>query len=117
MSNVNHKTGVTGVNQVTRKLKLSGVDEGKTEALVIETRQLPGMDTVEYLPASVTLICVYDAAQCGVDAVEKVLNGYGAQFASSIWNRLKIGYFRFIDQNIKDNAAHQPHCCNKVPRQ
>lgn len=116
MSNITHQSGVTGANRVTRKLKLSGVSEGQADALVSEIRQLSGMEIVGYSPASATLTFVYDAAQCGVDTVAKVLNSFGAGFASSTWNRVKMGYFRFTDQNIKDNAAHQPHCCNKSPR-
>ncbi|WP_353614744.1 cation transporter [Mangrovibacter phragmitis] len=116
MSSITHQSGANDVNRVTRKLKLSGVSEDQADALVSEIRQLAGMETVEYSSASASLTFVYDAAQCSVDAVEKVLDRLGAQFAASAWNRVKMGYFRFTDKNIKDNAAHRPHCCNKIPR-
>ncbi|GGB92488.1 hypothetical protein GCM10011352_18180 [Marinobacterium zhoushanense] len=116
MSDLDHRPGVKEANLVTRKLKLSGIDQPGISALVAELDQLFGMDSVNYASDSATLSFAYDATHCSVDVVESIVNKHGAQFAASWWNRTKRGYYRFVDQNMKDNAGYEPHCCNKVPR-
>lgn len=116
MSDIDHRPGVKEANLVSRRLNLKGTDDKVVEALVAELDQLFGMDRVAYDATSGALDFAYDATHCSVDVVESIVNKHGAQFASNWWSRAKRGYYRFVDQNMKDNAAHEPHCCNKMPR-
>ncbi|KEA62282.1 hypothetical protein ADIMK_3572 [Marinobacterium lacunae] len=116
MSDLDHRPGVKEANLVTRTLKLTTRDETDIAALVDEIERIFGMDSVNYDAATAILSCAYDATHCSVDRVEAVINKHGAGFANNWWNRTKRGYYRFVDQNMKDNAGYEPHCCNKIPR-
>lgn len=116
MIDQDHKPGVKEANLVSRKLQLSGIQGQEAEALVAEIEQQFGVDRVAYDPDAGILAFSYDATHCNLDLVESILSKRGAGFATNWWNRTKRSYYRYVDQNIKDNAGYEPHCCNKVPR-
>ncbi|MBV1788091.1 cation transporter [Marinobacterium sp. D7] len=115
MTDLDHKPGLKEANLVTRRLKLNGMD-GSGARLIDELDQLFGIDRVEYDPDAGILVFAYDATHCSVDVVETIVNQHGARFDTGWWSRTKRAYYRFVDQNMKENANYEPHCCNKVPR-
>lgn len=115
MSDHDHKPGVKDVNLVRRKLQLSGVSEQAAALLVVELGQLFGMDRVRFDASKSSLVFSYDATHCSLDRVEEKVRQHGASFDTGWWSRIKCSYYRFVDQNVKDNAAHEPHCCNRPP--
>ncbi|GAA0792047.1 hypothetical protein GCM10009109_21830 [Marinobacterium sediminicola] len=116
MGDFEHKPGVKEVNLVSRKMRLVDVKAQAENALVEAVRQLFGMDRVVFDAPNATLYFDYDATHCSLDKVEGVIRNMGAKFDTGWWSRFKRSYYRFVDQNMKDNEAHEPHCCNKVPR-
>lgn len=113
MNNSDHRAGVKEANLVKRHLKLSGIDERNIDSLYDEIDQLPGVDSVRIQGARMDV--AYDASHCHIDMLEEVVRQHGGRFSDAWWARVKKSYYRFVDQNARDNAAHVPHCCGKVP--
>ena len=59
---------------------------------------------------------VDNATHCDLAGIEAVLQTHGADTSNGIWTKIKEGYYKFVDQNIKDNDEHDPHCCNAMPK-
>lgn len=116
MSDLDHKPGVKEVNLVSHRLKLAEVSDQAATELVDAIGQLFGMDRVAFDPRTSHLFFAYEATHCSVDKIEAVIRQHGARFDDGWWNRIKCSYYRFVDQNMNDNEAHEPHCCNKVRR-
>ncbi|MBP0048565.1 cation transporter [Marinobacterium sp. AK62] len=115
MSDLDHKPGVKENNLVNRNLKVV-TGNADMASLANEIDQLYGVDSVSWEPDKSVLRFAYDATHCNLDIVEALVREKGAAFADGWWNRVKRNYYRFVDENMRDNASHEPHCCNKVPR-
>ncbi len=106
---------IAEANLVVRKLKLeSYIQESLTQA-INEIDQLYGIDKVLFETVSEELELAYDASRLDIDAIERILKDNRVEVSHDWWTRFKEGYYRFVDQNVKDNANSQPHCCSKIP--
>ncbi|WP_176475863.1 hypothetical protein [Halomonas salipaludis] len=47
-----------------------------------------------------------------LDCVEDILDKYAVEISRGWWNRFKEEHYRFVDQNIKDNAKKEPWSCH-----
>jgi len=115
MSDLDHRVGVREQNLVVRNLKLSNVTEESCDELVKEIDQLFGIDEVSYNIKEGEIHLAYDAANVSLDGIEEVIRKYGADVHNDWWTHTKESYYKFVDQNVKDNAAHKPWSCHKVP--
>ncbi|PCI63263.1 MAG: hypothetical protein COB35_01325 [Gammaproteobacteria bacterium] len=120
MENSNHRVGVSEMNFVTRHLKLnytkgSADEQQSAEMMLKEIDQTFGVDSVSFADKENNLTVAYDASHFDIEHLEVVLPKYGFEVAHQWWNNLKESYYKFTDQNIKDNAEHQPSCCHKPP--
>lgn len=61
-----------------------------------------------------TLKVAYEAAHHNIDELIVIVEKHGASIKDSWCSRTKLGWQRQTDENIKNNARHEPHCCNKV---
>ena len=115
MSKNKHRLGVTEVNLVVRHLKIREIDAAKVNAAIEEIDQLYGLDDVSFSEKSQVLNLAYDASRLCIDGIEEVLKKYDIEISHDWWTHFKEGYYRFVDQNVKDNATHQPWSCHKTP--
>ena len=115
MSDLDHRVGVREQNLVVRNLKLSNVTEESCDELVKEIDQLFGIDEVSYNIKEGEIHLAYDAANINLDGIEEVIRKHGADVHDDWWTHTKESYYKFVDQNIKDNSAHKPWSCHKVP--
>jgi len=115
MSNTDHKPGVHEVYLVRRKLKLDSLDAEQATAIAQEIEPLLGVDSVALDPVTRRLDIAYDASVLQLEQIEVIVRRYGSDLDQSWWNRFKEGWYRFTDQNVLDNARHEPWCCSKVP--
>lgn len=115
MSDLEHRVGVKEVNLVRRTIALSGLQEDERGPMCEEIKQLLGIDKVLFLQQAEKLLLAYDPTHVDLDDIEVVVQRHGAGFATNWWNRVKAGYYRFVDQNVRDNAKYEPHCCHKLP--
>lgn len=92
---------VSEASLVTRTLRVTPDASGHIEAAVTEIDALTSLDSVSY-----------DAKWLCIDDIEVVLARHGVEISAGRWNRIKEGYYRFIDQNVKDNAKQKPWSCH-----
>lgn len=110
-----HRPGVSEANYVVRRLKLDDSTCGRVHAAVREIDGMDGMDEVTLGTKKLVLHLAYDTSRLSIEGVEIVLSRYGVKLNDDWWTHMKERYYRFVDQNISDNAAHVPTCCNKAP--
>jgi hypothetical protein len=55
----------------------------------------------------------YDATRTSIEAVEEILAKHNIEISHGWWTHFKDSYYKFTDQNIKDNANHEPWSCHK----
>ncbi|MBL4575796.1 MAG: hypothetical protein JKY51_06825 [Opitutaceae bacterium] len=115
MTKKEHRLGVHEVNLVIRHLKLDEPATEAVEAAISEIDQLFGMDGVSFDDKSYVINLAYDASHIGIGQIEGILAKYSLDISHDWWTELKEGYYRFVDQNIKDNAKHEPWSCHKTP--
>lgn len=115
MSQNEHRPGVAEVNLVVRHLELELIDIAKINAALEEIDQLYGLDGVTFDEKSLVLNLAYDASRLCIDGIEEVLKNHNIEVSHDWWTHFKESYYRFVDQNVKDNAAHQPWSCHKTP--
>ncbi|MBW6392460.1 cation transporter [Billgrantia antri] len=115
MSNKDHRLGVSEINLVTRHLKLEPNDEVAIRAAVADIDQLYGLDGVSFDEKKWRLDLAYDASRVCLDCVEDILMKHAVEISHDWWTRFKEEHYRFVDQNVKDNANHEPWSCHQSP--
>ncbi|MCD6007837.1 cation transporter [Halomonas sp. IOP_31] len=107
-----HRLGVNEVNLVIRKLKLKPGDQQDLQSAIAEIDQLFGLDKVSSDDSKRMLHLAYDASRLCIEGIEQILTRHGIEISQGWWNRFKEEHYRFVDQNIKDNAAKEPWSCH-----
>lgn len=117
MKHKEHRPGVSEANLVTRHLGLPRpVDTAKLDEAIAEIDQLIGLDEITFDDKSGKLNFAYDASRLCIDCVEEILTKHNIQPKQDWWTHFKEGHYRFVDQNIKDNARREPWSCHRSPR-
>ncbi|MFT6914228.1 MAG: hypothetical protein ACJAWL_000516 [Motiliproteus sp.] len=115
MSDLEHRAGVREASLVVRHLKLEGVNETNRDAIIEAIDHTFGIDSVQFDDKTATLHLAYDATHCKLDGLEEILLLEGAEVSHDWWTHFKEGYYQFVDENIRDNATHEPLSCHKAP--
>jgi hypothetical protein len=110
-----HRLGVDEVNLVKRNLRVIEPDSETISLAVKEIDEIYGLDAVSFDRVHHVLYVAYDATRICLDCVEEVLEKNRIEIDSGWWMHFKEEYYRFVDENIKDNANHEPFSCHKVP--
>lgn len=113
-----HKFGVNEGSLMIRNLRLEGSVQNNHQLIVQEIDQLLGVDAVS-INASESLLYVayvaYDATTRQLDEIEEIIREYECDIAHDWWTHFKESYYKCVDQNVKDNASHEPWSCHKRP--
>ncbi len=115
MTDLDHRVGVKEANLVTRNLRLSKVNEENRDALMKEIDQLFGIDEAVFNSKEKSIYLAYDASNINLDGIELVIKNHGADIHNDWWTHTKKEYYKFVDQNVKDNSEHTPWSCHKTP--
>lgn len=107
-----HRLGVSRITLVNRHLKLDFSDFNAVHAAVVDIDELYGIDSVSFDDKKRLLHLAYDASRLCLDCVEEILEKYAVEISHDWWNRFKEEHYRFVDQNIKDNAKKEPWSCH-----
>lgn len=106
------RSGVRQAHLVHRKLTVSGEQAAARDcAEVLDA--MPGINSVSLSGNRLTLS--YDATVANLDALESAIQNHGLAVKRRGLAGLRFGYYRFVDQNIRDNATHEPWCCHRLP--
>jgi NADP-dependent 3-hydroxy acid dehydrogenase YdfG len=57
----------------------------------------------------------YDASRIGFEEIEQILNEAGLARPTNLASRIKSGWFRFTDDNVRANAHATHTCCSRPP--
>ena len=115
MSNTEHRLGVCEIHLVERHLKLEPCETEAIESAVAEIDGLFGLDCVSFDATSRVITLAYDATRLGLDNIEKVLDKHGVDIGHGWWTHFKENFYGFVDQNMKENAVHEPWSCHQNP--
>jgi len=112
MAHREHRLGVSETTLVNRHLKLDSSDLDAVKAAVADIDELYGLDSVSFDEQKKKLHLAYDASRLCLDCVEDILDKYAVEISRGWWNRFKEEHYRFVDQNVKDNAKKEPWSCH-----
>ncbi len=115
MTNIDHRASITEVNLVRRKLQLKGLTEFNRTKILSEIDEAFGIDGVTLGIKNGLLHIAYDATHINLDTIEIIVRKHGADISDDWWNHLKESYYKFVDQNMVDNANHKPMSCHQAP--
>ncbi len=116
MKKKEHRLGVSEVNLVNRHLGLQcPINTENLNAAIAEIDDLYGLDDIDFIEKSSRLDFSYDASRLCLQCVEDILIKYDIQIRQDWWTHFKEEYYLFVDQNVKDNAQHEPWSCHRVP--
>lgn len=107
-----HKLGVDSNYLVKRRLLIAGIFPQNGPALTQSIEALIGVDTVTLDLPTGALDVHYDASKRQLDDIVKIVTLEGSMLSTSRWQRFKRGWYRYFDQNIKENAAKAPWRCH-----
>ena len=110
-----HKPGINENFLMVRHLRLEGLTEENRHTITEEISQLIGMDAVSITDSENLLNMAYDASTRQLDEIEEIVRKHGCDISHDWWTHFKEGWYRFTDQNAKDNARHDPWSCHKNP--
>ncbi|WP_019531450.1 cation transporter [Dasania marina] len=100
---------------MTRHLRLEGAVDKNHQIIAAEIGQLVGVDAVSINVSESLLNISYDASKRQLDEIEEIIRKYECDISHDWWTNFKEGYYKFVDQNVKDNASHEPWSCHKRP--
>jgi hypothetical protein len=115
MTKKEHRLGVSELNLVVRHLKLEPTEHQQLQDAITEIDQIYGLDSISFDEKSHVLNLAYDASRICLDGIEDVLKRHDIEISNGWWSHFKEDYYKFVDQNIKDNAKHQPWSCHNRP--
>ncbi len=115
MADLGHRVGVRESNLVVRNLRLSNVTSENIKALIEEIDHLFGLDEVSFNQRKEVIHLAYDAANLNLEGIEEIIKLHGVKIHDDWWTHTKEGYYKFCDENVKDNFEHEPWSCHKTP--
>lgn len=110
-----HRLGVSELNLVVRHLKLEAKGLENIQETIDEIDQLYGLDGVSFDEKTQVLNLAYDASRLCLDGIEEILGRHGIEVGHDWWTHFKEGYYKFVDDNVKDNAKREPWSCHQSP--
>lgn len=107
-----HRAVVNECCLVIRHLKLDNLDHEKAEAIGQAIDQITGVDMVSLNDDRSILNVAYDAGKVNIEDIEAVVRDHGADIAQGWWTRFKESWYRFSDNNVRENKERTPWSCH-----
>ncbi|WP_417552379.1 hypothetical protein [Marinomonas fungiae] len=102
----------------TNKLshKFSGVTVENASLVEDALRAYQGVQFVQVKLQKSLIRLNYDVQLTNLDELMDLLAEFDVtKYQRSLWWKWRWRFAKLIEQNIKANAAHVPHCCGKAP--
>jgi hypothetical protein len=97
-----------------RKLKVEGLTDIQWEDFVEDLNHHPCVDFAESRPEN-QLIVTFDGSHWSTDDLIDLIDARGGRLKPGWWQRQKLAWYRFTDDNVRANVKHEPFCCSKIP--
>ena len=110
MKNRYYRPGSKPAILAHRNLKITGTLENGLTHVFDDLMHLNGINHADFDPMTATLKIAYDASLQDIEKIHHILKAYNCDFAATIWNRLKLGWYHFTDENIRDSLLHSARC-------
>ncbi|MFE8069987.1 hypothetical protein QQM79_02920 [Marinobacteraceae bacterium S3BR75-40.1] len=110
-----HKAGNNEGFLVRRHLRVQNLDESAMSELAETLLHNPSVDHLAFNADSGKVDVTYDASHWSVDRFIEAVQERGGDVTRNGWQRMKLGWYRFTDENVQANAKHEPFCCSKIP--
>lgn len=112
MSNIKRAKGPFDVN---RRIAVASGSPEQLHQAIQRLREMAPVIDVE-LDRQNRLHVVYDASRLGMREIESLLGNSGITSGNGLWSNLKQEWYRFLDDNARDNArSGGGACCNRPP--
>ncbi|TEW54702.1 cation transporter [Psychromonas sp. RZ22] len=115
MNNLNFKVGVKEENLVHRKLQLIGITQYNHADISQEMNKVFAIEKLNIEVISGMLSISYDATNSNLTKIQNLLSKYQVRIKPTYWNRIKLHYYQFVDQNILEQKFYKAVCCHKAP--
>lgn len=109
-----HKATNQAHTLLRRKLTIEGLGESQWQELIHQLNHHPCVDFAERGPNGLLRV-TYDGAHWSMDELMETIDSHGGRVKKGWWDRRKLSWYRFTDDNVKANAMHDPFCCSKIP--
>jgi hypothetical protein len=104
-----------GPFDVTRKIPLQFVAAEQLQEAARKLRAIEGVIDAQ-VDEEGTIRVSYTASRTGLRDIEVFLDKSGIARTGGLWSKLKLAWYRFLDENAKANAGSGGGaCCNRPP--
>lgn len=97
-----------------RTLIVEGLNEDQTAQLIQELNDYLYVDFAEGTLGG-QLTVTFDGRQWSTHELIGLIEAHGGRLTKRWWQRQKLAWYRFTDENVRDNAKHVHVCCSKPP--
>ena len=115
MAKTIYRDGVNPGYLVKRKIGYQRQGQLSLDPVIVKLDALLGMQQVTHLEKKCTLVFSYDGSKLDIDQILEILVAANLTLKTGWWATRTLNHYRFIDQNVRDNAKHVPVCCSKPP--
>lgn len=109
-----HKSSSKEGFLLRRHLNVEGLSEEHWGQVLHDLNHNPCVDFAERKSMD-RLAVTFDGTHWSTDELISFLAGYGGRIPDGWWQRRKLAWYRFTDDNVRANAKHEPFCCSKIP--
>ena len=113
MAKTIYRDGVNPGYLVKRTIGYQG--QASLGPVIMKLDALFGMQQVIHHEKRCLLKLAYDGSKIDIDHILEILLADNITLTSGWWATRILNHYRFIDQNVRDNAKHVPVCCSKPP--
>ncbi len=101
---------------VRRRVSVAGLHAAAHgRAIRQRLRALPGVREVHVDVEKGRVQITYDASRVGFAEIEAGLADAGHRRCGGIVSRMKAWWYRYLDENARDNAQSRAACCSNPP--
>ncbi|RQW62609.1 hypothetical protein [Vibrio viridaestus] len=114
MSEYNHRVGVREKFLVKRRLKIDQRNSGEegVQSAIEALDVMFGLDDVSYVMKKQTIEVAYDVGHLSLAEIRQTLSEQAVKENRGLLNRIRLSYYQYLDQNIRDNMAQEPWSCH-----
>lgn len=97
-------------------LRIVDCSKAKAHAFFESWQRRQGIEFLQVEWKKQKVLVHYDALQLSLTDIVGGLKDAQMQLKDGLFCRWRLHLARQVEQNIRDNLNHVPHCCGKAPR-
>ena len=101
--------------RLKRTVRLDGITQEQSQKIQSRFADNPNVENLSFDLNSKTMTTQYHGAYVSIDNILDILDELGVKSSQRFRDRIKLGWYRYGDENTRDNARLEPFCCSKIP--